>query len=202
MAVPSSFFKTRYGRAFTPGRNLPQVSTELDSVRAYQYEIHFFGLPTSVGPAGGTDLTIAAKQVSPIGMSVEDIEVNRVNDKMFYPGRPALEEVSITFDNLYLKNTAPDLWTWFTSIYDPLTGEMTKFAAPGGDPRRTFKATKMEVILLDNTITPHSAIELYGVYPKSWRGAELNYSTNEFHTIEVSFRYDFMNHFKYTTQTT
>jgi len=42
-------------------------------------------------------------------------------------------------------------------------------------------------------LEPHSAIELYGVWPTKWNAAELNYATNDFHTIEVSFRYDFMN---------
>lgn len=193
MATPS-YYKTRYGRQFTPGKGLPRISTDLDSVRAYQFEVHFFGLPRDIAPGQG-DLTLAAKQISPVGMTVEDIEVRRVNDKVFYPGAATADEISITFDNLYMKETATNLWKWFKSTYDPITGEMTKFAAPGGDPRATFKANKMEIIQLDNTLTPHSTIEVYGVYPKSWKAAEMNYSTNEFHTIEVVFRYDFMDQF-------
>ena len=196
---PPSMYKTRYGRKFQAGKGLPTISTDLDSVRAFQWEIHFFGLPSNI-QGGQTDLTLAAKQVSPVGFSVEDIEVSRVNDTVFYPGKAKPEELSVTFDNLYLKNTSRDLYLWLRSIYDPLTGEMTKNAAPGGDPRRSFKAHKVEIIKLDNTMTPHSVTELYGVYPKSFKEAELNYSTNEFHTIEVVFRYDFMDSFKYANQ--
>lgn len=83
------------------------------------------------------------------------------------------------------------LWTKQYAVFD---------AAPGGDPRKSFKAHKVEIIKLDNTMNPHSVTELYGVYPKSWKEAELNYSTNEFHTIEVAFKFDFMDHFKYSNQ--
>lgn len=187
----NSYFADRFGRKFTPGKGLPRISTELDSVRSYQFEVHFFGLPREIS-GEQTDLTLAAKQISQVGYSTEDIEVHRVNDKVFYPGKPSVEEVMITFDNLYLRKTASTLWKWFRNTYDPLTGEMTKFAAPGGNANLSFKANKMEIVMLDNTVNPHSVLELYGVYPKSWKAAEFNYSTNEFHTLEVAFRYDFM----------
>ena len=186
-----SYYNNEY-RPYEPGKSLPIVSTELDSVRTYQFEVHFYGLPLDL-LGEQTDLTLAAKQVSPPGgFSVEDIEVNRVNDKMYYPGRPSPEEVTITFDNLYNRRTQETLWEWFKAIYDPITGDMTKNSSPGGSGNASFKATKMEIIQLDNTKTPHASIELYGVYPKAFRPGEHNYSTNDMHTIEVTFRYDFM----------
>ena len=36
---------------------------------------------------------------------------------------------------------------------------------------------------------------MYGVYPKGWKESEYNYSTaNDFHTIEMTLRYDFADH--------
>ena len=192
--MADSFYKTRYGRSFQAGQGLPVISTDLDSHRVYQFEVQFHGLPSDLR-LQQQDLTLAAKQVSPPGMSVEDIEVNRVNDKIFYPGKASPEEITITFDNLLLRNTAETLWNWFKSTYDPLTGELTKNSAPGGSSMSTFKANKMDIFQLDNTGAPHSTIQLYGVWPKSWKAAELNYSTNEFHTLEVTFRYDFMDQY-------
>jgi len=179
-------------RPFTPGKGLPTVSTDLDSVRAYQFEIQFQGVPG--GPGVADDLTIAAKQVSQVGMTVEDIVIDRVNDKIYYPGKATPEEVTVTFDNLYLKEAANTLWQWFQDTYDPLTGEMTKNAAPGVAGGGSFKANKMTILQLQNNMNPHSSVECYGVWVKSWKTAEFNYSTNEFHTIEVVFRYDFMDH--------
>lgn len=188
--MANSYYKTKYGREFEPGKGLPIISTDLDSVRAYQFEVHFLGLPGEV--TNQQDLTLAAKKIQGLGMASEPIVVDRVNDKIHYPGKVTPEEVSITFDNLYMRETASDLWRYFKSIYDPITGEMTKNAQPGGGAGSTFKAEKVEIIQLDNTSEPHSTIELYGVYPTSWSASELNYATNDFHTIEVTFRYDFM----------
>lgn len=192
-----SLFKNDYRANFTPGKTLPKISTQLDSVRAYQWEIRFYGLPQAL-QGSQQDLTLAAKQVSPVGGTIDDIVVDRVNDKVFYPGKFSPEELTVTFDNLYLKNTSPALYEWFKSIYDPLTGDMTKLSAPGGPGNRTFKASKVTIMELDNTNTPHAFIEVYGVYPKTVRFSEKNYSTNEFSTLEVTFRYDFQDYGKYS----
>lgn len=194
--MASSYYKNKYGRNFTPGQGLPTVSTDLDSVRAYQFEIHFFGLPEDI--TNSTDLTLAAKKVGGLEMKNETITIDRVNDKLHYPGKTTPGELSVDFDNLYLRETASDLYRFFRHTYDPITGEMTKSAQPGGSAGTTFKADKVEVVMLDNTLTPHSVIELYGVYPTSWSASEFNYSTSQFHQLTVAFKYDFMNVYNYS----
>ena len=69
-------------RTFEAGTELPVVSTQLDSVRTYQFECRFEGVP-----GNETSLTTAAKQVSPIAGATDEIVVDRVNDKMYYPGK-------------------------------------------------------------------------------------------------------------------
>lgn len=191
-----SIYKNNFRQTFQPGETLPRISTQLDSVRTYQFEVKFYGLPPELV---GTqqDLTLAAKTVGSVGMEVQDIEVHRVNDKLYYPGKVTHEELSITFDNLYLKATSPALWEWFRSIYDPISGQVTRVAAPGGPGNNTFKAAKLTIIELDNSLTPHAYIEVYGVYPKRVNFSEKNYGTNEFSTLEVKFRYDYMDYGKY-----
>ena len=191
--MATSLYQTQFGRKFKGGENLPQISTEIDSVRAYQFECQFQGVPA--GGSVARDFTLAAKQVTPVGFTVEDITVDRVNDKMYYPGKASPEEVTITFDNLLLKTVSSDLWGWFKNSYDPMTGELTKTAGPRGGLH--FKALKLSILQLDNALNPHASSELYGVWVKSWKTAEFNYSTNEFHTIEVTFRYDFMDQFNH-----
>ena len=183
MATKRGIYKSH--RGFKPGQGLPTISKDLDSVRAYQIEVHFQSLdPVSDFKEA---LTLAAKQVSPLGMTADDIPVDRVNDKVFYPGKVTPVEATITFDNLYKADVAGSLWSWFGSVYDPITGEFDS----GADD---YKANRMEIIHLDNLMTPLASTSLYGVYPKSWKTSEFNYSTNEFHTLEVVFRYDFMQH--------
>jgi hypothetical protein len=191
-----SILKTDFRANFTPGRTLPKISTRLDSVRAYQFEGKFYGLPPEFTNTSQTELTAAAKQVSPIGGSVDDIVVDRLNDKLYYPGKFTPDNVTITFDNQLLTQATPALGAWFKTIYDPITGDATKLSAPGGPGNRSFKATKMTVLELDNTSTPHSYIEVYGAYPTSIRFSEKNYGTNDFSTVEVGFRFDFMDYAK------
>jgi hypothetical protein len=193
-----SYYKDKYGRSFTPGQGLPTISTDLDSIRAYQFEIHFFGLPGDV--TNQNDLTLAAKKITGIEMNSETIVIDRVNDKVHYPGKVTPGDLVVTFDNLYLRETASDLWRYFKHTYDPVTGEMTKSSQPGGTAGVTFKADKVEIVQLDNTMTPHSTVELYGVYPTKWAAAEFNYATNDFHTLDVTFKYDFMSQFNYSNK--
>ena len=113
MANPvTSFFKDE--RA-DPRSTNPVISEALNSVRAYTWEVHFDF--QDLGVVGNqTDLILAAKQVSEAGFAVGDIEVNRVNDKVFYPGRPEQDELTITFDNVYKGAPAMQLWQWFQTI--------------------------------------------------------------------------------------
>jgi hypothetical protein len=119
---PANIVNNVGGRQFNQGEGLPRVSTNLDSIRAYQFEVQFDGIPRG-NPADKTNLTLAAKQVSPIGMATESIEVRRINDLIKYPGQSKFEAVTITFDNLLLMNTSEVLWKWFKATsYDPITG--------------------------------------------------------------------------------
>ena len=142
----------KQNRGSPTGTLLPVISTQLDSVRTYQFEVKFTGI------TGGTialpdTLTLAAKKVSPIGGSVNDIVVDRVNDKAYYPGKFTPEPVTITFDNQYEGGNTNALWNWFKDIYDPISGDMTQTAAPGAAG-----------------------------------------GGNDFSTLEVTFRYDFIDY--------
>ena len=174
---------------------LPVISEGLDSVRAYQFEIHF-ELPSIVPDPQGK-LTLAAKQVTAAGFSTEDIEVHRVNDKVFYPGKGSSEELTVTFDNFYQPKIANALWTWFSTIFDPTNGKYyseVQGNSPQQAPINGWKAQRATIVHLDAQGQPLMETRLFGVYPKSWKTAEFNYSTNDFHTIEMVFRYDFMEH--------
>ena len=183
-----------HGRVISKGSlsEMPKLSTNLDSIRPYQFEVEFV-LPNGVGtPQVATVLTVAAKQVSEIGYTVEDIEVHRVNDRYYYPGKASPEEVTITFDNLKQnplggsEMAMAELYSWMQRTYDPLTGDF-------GDVATGRVKTNMKIHQLDEDLSPLASVTLYGAYPKSFKTAEYNYATpTDFHTITASFRYDFM----------
>ena len=187
MATLSQYGTNAFNRTLTPDSvSLPLISQGLDSIRAYQWEIHF-ELPRTINNQTTVDkLVLAAKQVTALGFSSEAIEVHRVNDKVFYPGKSAPEDFTVTFDNFYADNGRVSnlLWDWFKTTYDPMRGTF----GPNN------KVQKMSILSLGPTSVPQYETTLFGVWPKSWKTAEFNYGTNEFHTIEVVFRYDFMDH--------
>jgi hypothetical protein len=189
--------ETQFDRTIDQGdlADLPRLSRQLDSVRPYNFEVEIQFPPA----AGGTDLDankvlllqVAAKQVSEIGYTVEDIEVHRVNDRYYYPGKATPEEVTITFDNLrhdalgYGTSPMGLLYQWVSQTYNPLTGFF-------GDIHTGIK-TNMKIMQLDHNNQPQGAVTLYGAYPKSYKTAEYNYATaTDMHTLTASFRYDFM----------
>jgi hypothetical protein len=186
------YLKGNSERGYVSNSKAPLISKNLDSVRTYQWEIHFDGVPLAVnGPVPKfKPLTLAAKSVSQIGYQVEDIEVHRVNDKVFYPGKASPDELTVVFDNLYQPQIAQRLYQWFQTVYNPVTG-VQGVTSSSESPRDTYYKDNATVLLLDGAGNAVGGTKLYGLYPKSWKLAELKYaSTNEFHTVEMKFRYD------------
>ena len=177
--MPSSYYKSDFRGTITGGgATLPAISTDLDSVRAFQFEAQFTGFP------GGNNktATLAAKKVTAIAMTNEPIVVDRVNDKVYYPGKTTPEEVTITFDNIYKDKIHRALWDWFTGTYNPDTGNLGA----------TIKKAKLTLVMLNNTLSPVGQAVMIGVFPVKYSLSEFQYSENQFHTIDVTFRFDYM----------
>ena len=185
----SSYFANNLNRNLNENDGLPVISQDLESVRSYQWEITFFPPAEVEVPLGfSKPLTLAAKKVSGMSVQVEDIPVSRVNDVTYYPGRPSMGELEVTFDNLLRTKAGWQLYKYFQTVYDPLTGEFTSTYL---DNPGQYKTTA-EILELNGQMDPVSLVKLVGIYPKKFSKAEKAYSTNEFDTVVVTFRYDFL----------
>jgi hypothetical protein len=185
----SSYYANNLNRNLNENDGLPVISQDLDSIRAYQWEITFYPPAEIEVPLGfSKPLTLAAKRVNGMQVQVEDIVVNRVNDVTYYPGRPSMGELEVTFDNLLKTKAGFQLYKYFQTVYDPATGE---YASTFLNNPSAFKTTA-EVLELDGQMEPVSMVKLVGLYPKRFTKAEKNYATNEFDTVTVTFRYDFL----------
>ena len=187
MAIPQNSIIDGLDRR--TGDVLPIISSDLETVRTYQFEVSFQGFP---GITGSQDVTVAAKQVGQISYGVESIALDRLNDKVHYPGKVTYEPVEVTFDNLLLKNSTANLWKSFKEVYNPKTGK-SGFRAGNGTK---YKGEKMTIVEMNGANVPIAGVELYGVYTEKVAFSEKNYSTNEFSTVTVTFRFDFMNYEK------
>ena len=193
----------------------PRLSHALESFRAYGWEIQipqFAGALSQVPGLENNDrLTLACKKITQPGFMVEDIEVHRVNEKFYYPGKPSPDEITVTFDNLIKGDIADALFAWIRSVYDPVygihyaglgNGTSDVNQSPEGLACLTqspiFKRT-VTIWQLDAHRNPITHVNLYGCYPKGWKLGEFNYETNDFHTIEMTLRYDFAVQFTETS---
>lgn len=165
-------------------RDIPFLSTSLDSIRVYNFEIRISN--PSVRPKG---LVLAAKKVSSSGHKVENIAVRRLNDTFYYPGGADSDELTITFDHLANSLAINDMYSWFKACtYNPENGIVAAST--------NTKASILDVLYLGNDRSVLKAVSYHGAYPMSFKPAESNYNTNnEFHTFEVGFRYDFMTYY-------
>lgn len=190
MAEVRSYYQTgtrpfRAAATAQPGSatSLPLVSTQLDSLRAYNFEVHFNG---DLAKPYTETLILAAKRVQSAGASVENIEVRRLNDLMHYPGAANHDQLIITFDHLLLREPAEGLYNWFSNGSYNMRNGVVQNANVG-------KVHSIDVIHLDNSKNVKNISSYYGVYVEKFAPGELNYATaNEFHTFDVTFRYDFM----------
>lgn len=192
MVLPrNSIIDSQFQRTTGTNGPLPEISTDLETIRTYQFEVNFQNFQSIVGNqrvAG--DVTVAAKQVGTISYGVESIALDRLNDKVHYPGKVTYEPVEITFDNLLLKKSTQTLWEAFKEVYSPTTGK----AGFRGGNGIMYKGEKLSIVEMNGDNEPVAAVELYGVYPEKVSFGEKNYSTNELSTITVTFRFDFMNY--------
>ena len=193
----------------------PRLSHALESFRAYGWEIQipqFAGALSQVPGLENNDrLTLACKKITQPGFMVEDIEVHRVNEKFYYPGKPSPDEITVTFDNLIKGDIADALFAWIRSVYDPVYGihyaglgngtsdvNQSPEGLAGLTQSPIFKRT-VTIWQLDAHRNPITHVNLYGCYPKGWKLGEFNYETNDFHTIEMALRYDFAVQFTETS---
>jgi len=171
----ASFYGTQFNRDGLGNGNLPNISTELDSVRSYQWEVQI---------AADQNYTLAAKKVTSVTMTSEDIVVDRVNDKVYFPGKVTPEAITVTFDNTLAGGMDKSLFELFTKTYDPTTGTL------GNAEDIKFD---MQILLLNNSVDVHSTIDVFGAYVQKYSLSELQYSENSFNTIDVTFRFDYIN---------
>jgi hypothetical protein len=170
-------------------KKLPHLSHSLDAVRRYGWEVVFYNLPVDA-PAGTEPrpLTLACKNITPIGNVIDEIVADRGNDKFFYPGKSTPTDVTFTFDNLFATKTGAHLYNWIKTIYNQETGEFTAGLSDKG--AGGFKIVA-DIIELNAQGQPFTFTRLYGLWPKSFSEDERSYDANEFHTITLGCRYDF-----------
>lgn len=148
-----------------------------------------FEVQTSEG--SGQDSTVLVpehfvKMAARPNISIEETELNFLNAKTYIPGKGTWETVTITYYDVAVQDGAGNvgLWTWLANVYDytnPVTLRQNSI-------RRHYAANGV-CTLYDGCGTGLEQWTLGDCWPQSVNFGELDYSSSEECTIEVTLRY-------------
>ena len=116
-------------------------------------------------------------------LTIEETEINFLNAKTWIPGKASWETITLTYYDVATRDNA-NLWNWLASVYNftnPVSLEM-------GANRNQY-AGRGILVLYDGCGTPLERWQLDDAWPQAINFGELDYSSSEEATIELTLRY-------------
>ena len=122
------------------------------------------------------------KVASRPNLSIEELEVNHLNAKTWIPGKASWETVTVTYIDV-AHITQKKLWDWLATVYD-----FTKPVQLHQGEKIDWDATGT-LSLYDGCGTLLETWQMQHMFPTAINFGELDYSSNEEATIELTLRY-------------
>lgn len=116
-------------------------------------------------------------------LTIEETEINFLNAKTWIPGKASWETITLTYYDVADRANS-NLWNWLASVYNftnPVTLEM-------GANRNQY-AGRGILVMYDGCGTPLERWQLDDAWPQAINFGELDYSSSEEATIELTLRY-------------
>lgn len=116
-------------------------------------------------------------------LTIEETEINFLNAKTWIPGKASWETITVTYYDVASRQNA-ELWNWLASVYnftDPVRLQM-------GANRSQYGGRGI-LMMYDGCGTPLERWQLDDVWPQAINFGELDYSSSEEATIELTLRY-------------
>lgn len=123
------------------------------------------------------------KLASRPNLQIEEAEINYLHGTDYIPGKGKWETISVTYYDVNAKEMKP-LWDWLASTYN----FTDRFGLHQSSNRRSYAG--MGVLrLFDGCGNTMETWKLYGLWPQAVNFGELDYSSSEEATIELTLRY-------------
>lgn len=116
-------------------------------------------------------------------LSVEETEINFLNAKTWIPGKASWETLTVTYYDVAGSENI-NLWTWLASVYN----YMKPVELPMGASRNDY-AGQVTLLLYDGCGNALEQWLLQDAWPQAVNFGELDYSSSEECTIEITLRY-------------
>lgn len=140
------------------------------------------------------------KSASRPNFSVEEQEINYMHGKMWIPGKPTYETMSVTYYDVggqtQSGGSISTLYSWLASVYNftgtPASGSSatyTQASKMGDGYGNVGYAGTGNLKLYDGCGNRMEEWSIFGMWPTQINFGDLAYDSNEEVTIEVTFRY-------------
>lgn len=135
-------------------------------------------------PGNGSQIPASfVKIASRPNLSVEETEINYLNAKTWIPGKASWETITVTYYDVATIENKP-LFDWLASVYD-----FTNPVTLGQGSQRSDYAAIGTLTMYDGCGFPLEIWTLDDLWPQSINFGELDYSSSEEATIELTLRY-------------
>ena len=165
-------------------------TTDVEPKRNFRFQVQITGL------SGGEDVLWWAKTVTTPSYDVAEVEHNHLDNKYYFPGRVSWNEISMTLvdpisiDAVKLTNDLVIKSGYLVPAGAPTTAatrstisKKKAVAAMGG-------ATGIIITVLSADGKPIEVWTLGNPFIKSAKYGDLDYSSDDLRTVELSLRYD------------
>jgi len=125
------------------------------------------------------------KLASRPNLSIEETEINYLNGKTWIPGKGTWETITITYYDVAGENIG--LWSWLASVYD-FASDNAPVALKQATARQDYSGT-CTLTMYDGCGVPIESWTLSDAWPQAMNFGDLDYSSSEEATIEVTLRY-------------
>jgi hypothetical protein len=163
-------------------------TNDVEPKRNFRFKVQITGLASNTGAP--TDVLWWAKTVTTPGFDVSEVEHNYLDNKFYFPGRVSWNEVSLTLVDPISVDAV--------SITNELlvkSGYSVKASETSLQTMSKNKATSsgIEKIVIEILNADGIAIETWTLnqpFIKSAKYGDLDYSSDDLRTVELSVRYD------------
>ena len=144
---------------------------------------------TGNGSCGGaTSPPYFVKVASRPSIQFDETEVHFMNDKIYIPGKPTWEPITVTFLDTNQFGT-PELLTWLSSVYDFSKASSRKMSS-----KRSAYTASVSLTMYDGCSAPLENWVLADAWPSAMNFGDLDYSSSEIADIQVTLRYSMVSY--------
>ncbi len=155
----------------------------METKRKNRWQLSFVNIPNEsfTGSDAQVNMDLSLLSASRPSWNFEEVEIHRLNEKFYVPGKVTYEPITIVYQDLIDAKTSEVIFDWSKTVYNPFTGAMGYKNAIGVDAY---------LAMLDPLGVPVEIWNLFGAWPQSANFQDLDMSSSEQANIEIVLRYD------------